>query len=138
MNVKERVLFLCTHNAARSQMAEAFLRSLYADKYQAFSAGTEPTSVNPYVVKVMDEIGIDLANHQSKSIAEFNKTNFHHVVTLCDKAKEMCSFYYGYKTYEESFPDPSELKGSDAEILAQLRVIRDKIKDYVIKTFGTK
>lgn len=138
MNVKERVLFLCTHNAARSQMAEAFLRELYEDQYEVFSAGTEPTSINPYVVEAMAEIGIDLSKHRSKSIAEFNKTEFQHVVTLCDKAKEMCSFYYGYKTYEESFPDPSELKGSNEEILAQLRVIRDKIKDYVIRTFGTK
>ncbi|MEG6585708.1 arsenate reductase ArsC [Dendrosporobacter sp. 1207_IL3150] len=133
--MKERVLFLCTHNAARSQMAEGLLRSLGGDKYEVYSAGTEPTLVNPYAVQVMAEIGIDISKHYSKSINEFRKTNFHHVVSLCDKTKEICSFYYGYKTYEESFSDPSEFTGPDEEVLAQVRITRDKIREYIIRIF---
>ncbi|CUH95583.1 hypothetical protein P22_1656 [Propionispora sp. 2/2-37] len=133
--LKEKVLFLCTHNAARSQMTEGLLRDLRGNKYEVFSAGTEPTSINPYVVKAMEEIGISLSNHRSKFIQEYRDINFNHVVTLCDKSKELCSFYYGARTYEQSFPDPLEFTGSEEEILAQVRTVRDSIKEYIINTF---
>jgi arsenate reductase (thioredoxin) len=134
---KERVLFLCTHNSARSQMAEGFLRTLYGDKYEAYSAGSEPTSLNSYVVKAMAEIGIDISAHRSKSINQFKKKEFEYVVTMCDKAKEeLCSFYYGHKMDEVSFSDPSDFKGHEEEVLSKVRTVRDAIKEYVIKNFG--
>ena len=135
--MKERVLFLCTKNSARSQMAEGLLRTLYGDKYEAFSAGSEPTSLNTYVIKVMAEIGINLSEHRSKSINEFKSKQFDYVVTMCDKAKEeLCSFYYGHKMDEVSFPDPADFNGTEEEILSQVRTVRNAIKDYIIKTFG--
>ncbi|SMC99688.1 arsenate reductase ArsC [Sporomusa malonica] len=134
---KKKVLFLCTHNSARSQIAEGLLRTLYGDRYEAFSAGAEPTTLNPYVVKVMLEIGIDLSGHHSKSINEFRKISFDYVVTVCDKAKDLeCPFYYGLKVDDVSFPDPSDFKGSDEDILCKVRDVRDEIKNYIIKTFG--
>lgn len=136
-NLKKKVLFLCTHNSARSQMGEGLLRTLYGDKYEASSAGSEPTSLNPYVVEVMAEIGIDLSAHRSKSIEEFKNREIDIVVTMCDKAKEeLCGFYYGNKMEEISFPDPAAFTGTKAEILAKVRTVRDSIKEYIIKTFG--
>lgn len=134
---KMKVLFLCTHNSARSQMAEGLLRSLYGDRYEVYSAGSEPTSLNPYVVKAMAELGIDISTQQSKSIEEYKAVQFDYVVTMCDKAKEeLCSFYYGRKMDEVSFPDPSDFQGTEAEIMAKVREVRDAIKAYVIKTFA--
>jgi arsenate reductase len=134
---KEKVLFLCTHNAARSQMAEGLLRKLFGDKYEAFSAGSEPLSVNPYAVTVMAEIGIDISEHRSKSIAEFREMNFNYVITMCDKTKvELCSFYYGQIMDELSFPDPADFKGTDEEILAKVRAVRDDIRGYIERTFS--
>jgi arsenate reductase len=94
-NLKKKVLFLCTHNSARSQMAEAFLNHLYGERYEARSAGIIPTKINPYVVKVMAEEGIDLRNARSKDIEEFTEDNFNLVITLCDDAKENCPVFSG-------------------------------------------
>lgn len=135
---KKKVLFLCIHNSARSQMAEGFLRNFYGDKYEVYSAGSEPTMVNSFVVKAMAEIGIDISGYCSKSLDELGKTSFDYVVTICDKTKELlCPFYYGVKTDEISFPDPSKFEGTDEEILSKIRVVRDGIKNYIIKTFGS-
>ena len=95
--MKKKVLFICTHNSARSQMAEAFLNKLCGDKYKAHSAGIEPREINPYVVKAMAEIGIDISKQRSKSIKEFWGKNFDYVVTVCDNAKENCPFFPGEK-----------------------------------------
>jgi arsenate reductase len=86
----EKVLFICTHNSARSHMAEGFMNALYGDRYSAFSAGTEPSTVNPYAVRVMKEIGIDISDHRSKSVDEFIDQDLDYVVTVCDHAKEVC------------------------------------------------
>ena len=135
--MKESVLFLCTHNSARSQMAEGLLRTLYGSKYEVFSAGSQPTSINPYIIKSMAEIGIDISTHRSKSINEFKKVEFNYVIMMCDKAKEeLCSFYYGDKMDDVSFADPSEFTGNEEEILSKVRTIRDAIKEYIKKTFG--
>lgn len=91
---EEKVLFICT-NSARSQVAEAFLNKLYGDKYKAYSAWIEPREINPYVVKAMAEIGIDISKQRSKSIKEFWGQNFDYVVTVCDNAKENCPFFPG-------------------------------------------
>jgi arsenate reductase len=129
------VLFICTHNSARSQMAEAFLNALCGDKYEAKSAGVTPTGLNPYVVKVMAEIGIDLSTHRSKSILEFQGKTFDYVVTVCDAARENCPFFPGEIEIDKSFPDPSTFKGTEEEILRKVRILRDEMKKWVESTF---
>jgi arsenate reductase len=131
----ETVLFICTHNSARSQMAEAFLNALCGDKYEAKSAGITPTQINTYVAEAMAEIGIPLSTHRSKSILEFQGKTFNYVVTVCDAAREACPFFPGEKEINKSFPDPSEFKGTEAEILEKVRKLRDEIRDWVQETF---
>jgi arsenate reductase len=134
---KQKVLFICTHNSARSQMAEGLLRSLYGERYEAFSAGTEPGGVNPHAAEVMHETGIDITNHYSKSTDAFQGKIFDYVVTVCDHAKENCPFFPGAKHYiHKSFPDPSAIKGSHEEQRAVFRKVRDEIKKWIINTFG--
>lgn len=129
------VLFLCTHNSARSQMAEAFLNHLCGDRFRAESAGITPTQINPYVARVMSEIGIPLTGHRPKSIMEFQGRTFEFVVTVCDQTRESCPFFPGEKEINKSFPDPSAFTGSEQEILAKTRVVRDEIKAWVENTF---
>ena len=137
--MKKKVLFICTHNSARSQMAEGILRTLYGDRYEAYSAGTQPTKVNPYAIKVMSEIGIDISNHRSKSAEEFRGKEFDYIVTVCDNAKEACPFFPGGKTYlHKGFKDPSEFKGNENEIVAEFQRVRDEIKRWIEETFGEK
>ncbi len=137
--MKKKVLFICTHNSARSQMAEALLRVLYGERYEAYSAGTQPSKINPYAIKVMAEIGIDISKHCSKSIEEFRNMKFDYVVTVCDHVKETCPFFPGGgKYFHKGFEDPSELKGEDIEIMIGFRRIRNEIKEWIEKTFGEK
>ena len=116
-------------------MAEAFLNKLCGDKYQAKSAGVTPTQINPYVAKVMAEIGIDLSTHRSKSIMEFQGKTFDYVVTVCDSARENCPFFPGKIEMDKSFPDPAAFMGTEEEILPKVRVVRDEIKNWVENTF---
>ncbi len=133
---KKRVLFICTHNAARSQMAEALLRVLHGDLYEVVSAGTEPAGVSPYAVRVMSEIGIDMGAHRAKSIQEFFGQQFDYVVTVCDQAKEACPYFPGgKKMLHQSFADPSALIGSEEEIMTGFRRIRDEIKSWIENEF---
>jgi len=136
--MKTQVLFICTHNSARSQMAEGLLNTFYGDKYVAYSGGIKPSTVNPYVVKVMAEIGIDISTHRSKSIEEFCGKNFNYVITVCDHAKEACPFFPGEKILHASFNDPSKFKGSNKEILEKVKQVRDEIKDWLVNIFGQK
>jgi arsenate reductase len=129
------VLFICTNNSARSQMAEAFLNKLCGDKYEAKRAGVTPTQINPYVAKVMAEIGIDLSTHRSKSIMEFQGKTFDYVVTVCDSARENCPFFPGKIEMDKSFPDPAAFTGTEEEMLPKVRVVRDEIKNWVENTF---
>ncbi|MEM2876391.1 MAG: arsenate reductase ArsC [Candidatus Bathyarchaeia archaeon] len=132
-----KVLFICSHNSARSQMAEGMLNSLYGDRYEAYSAGMEPTGVNPYAVKVMREMGIDSSKHRSKSVEEFRGVTFDYVVTVCDHAKEACPFFPWGRTYlHKGFRDPATFKGSEDEVLREFRRVRDEIKGWVEETFG--
>ncbi len=129
---KKKVLFVCTHNSARSQMAEAFLKSQYGDRFEVWSGGTEPTTVNPHVITVMKEIGFDLSQNRAKSVDEFLTRKPDLVVTLCGQAEETCPFIPGASEYEHhEFPDPWACKGSDEEILACVRRIRDEVRDWV-------
>jgi len=134
--LKKKVLFICTHNSARSQMAEAYLNKLYGEKYEAYSAGIEPDKINPYVVKVMAEICVDLSKARSKSIEEFRCEVFDYVVTVCDHARELCPFFPGEVILHKRFRDPSTFKGSEEDILKETKELRDEIKKWLIETFG--
>ena len=90
---KKTVLFLCTNNSVRSQIAEAFVNNLYPKKYEAYSAGTNPTQINPFTKKVMQEVNIDITHNRAKSINEFKDKKFDIIVTVCDKVKETCPFF---------------------------------------------
>ena len=129
------VLFLCTHNSARSQMAEAFLNHLCGERFKAESAGVTPTRINPHVEKVMAEIGVPLEGHRSKSIVEFQGRTFNYVVTVCDQAKENCPFFPGEKEIHKPFQDPSSITGTEEEIIANARQIRDEIKEWIYEFF---
>jgi arsenate reductase len=118
-------------------MAEAFLNDLYEDTYEGYSAGTEPTEINPYVVKAMAEVGIDISEKRSKWIDKYRGERFDFVVTVCDHAKETCPFFPGSTILHKSFQDPSEFKGTEDEILKQIRRVRDEIKVWLEETFSS-
>ncbi len=133
---KKRVLFICTHNAARSQIAEGLLRAFHGDCYEVFSAGTEPDRVSPYAISVMDEIGIDISIHRAKNVTEFLEQKFDYVITVCDSANESCPYFPGgKKILHQSFADPSALMGTEEEITAGFRRIRDEIKSWIENEF---
>ena len=126
---KTRVLFLCTHNSARSQMAEGFLRAMAGDRFEAQSAGTEKTSVNPMAIRVMAERGIDLGGHASKVYDGLMQERWDYLVTVCDDANERCPFVPGsVKRLHWSFEDPSRARGTEEERLRVFRRVRDQIE----------
>ena len=127
-----RVCFICTHNTARSQMAEGFLRHFGSDRFEAFSAGTKPRSLDPLAVRVMAESGIDISAQHSKSVDERLDRNFDLVITVCDQARESCPVFPGATQQSHwSFPDPSAATGSNDERLYAFRRVRDEIADCV-------
>ena len=129
----KRVLFVCTRNSARSQMAEALVHHDLAGKFEAFSAGTEPSIVQPTAVAVMQELGIDIAAARSKGLDEFAGQQFDYVITLCSQADETCPvFFGGTQKIHIGFPDPAEATGSDQEKLIAFRRVRDQIRDRVV------
>jgi arsenate reductase len=132
----QNVLFLCTNNSSRSQMAEGLLRSLYYDKYSSFSAGINVTSLHPLAKKVMDEIGININEQHSKNIEELKGMQFDYVVTVCDKVREYCPFFPGKISIHKNFDDPDLTNGSDEEKLNEFRKIRDEIKEWIIDFFS--
>ena len=134
---RRKILFICTRNSARSHMAEGFVNALYSDRYLAFSAGTEPSTVSPYAVRVMLEIGIDISDHRSKSVDQFIDQDLDYVVTVCDYAKEACPFFPGgRKALHKGFQDPASVAGTDEENLDVFRRVRDEIRDWIENTFG--
>lgn len=125
---KQRVLFICTHNSARSQMAEGLTNALFGDRWQAFSAGTEKTSVKRFAMDAMAKINVDISHHTSKTLDEFLNQDFDLVVTVCDSAKEACPYFPGAKQMiHAGFEDPSDVKGSDSEKLQAFINTRDRI-----------
>lgn len=121
----KRVLILCTANSARSQMAEGILRRLGGNAFTVFSAGSRATFVNPFAIKAMDEIGVDLRSHTSKSFEPFLGQPFDAVITVCDNAAESCPFLPGqYRRIHWSFPDPAAVEGDEAKLQA-FRDVRD-------------
>jgi len=134
---KRTVLFICTHNSARSQMAEGFLRTLYPQRYEAYSAGTEPSGVNPFAVRVMREIGIDISHHRVKGVSEFLGMEIDYVVTVCDHARRTCPFFPGGKrVIHKGFEDPAAFRGSEEEKMALFGRVRDEIRGWIEETFG--
>lgn len=135
---KQRVLFVCTHNSARSQMAEGLLKARFGDLYDVLSAGTNPTKINPYAVFVLKEIGIDISGQRSKNLNEFLDEKFDFVVTVCDSAKESCPFFPGRRILHRGFQDPSMVWGAEEEKLAEFRKSRDEIDDWIKKYFTSQ
>ena len=134
--LKEKVLIICNHNSARSQIAEGLLKSLYGEYYQVYSAGSNPTTVNPLAIKVMAEIGIDISENRSKSLKEYDGLEFDYVVTVCGGDSQVCPFFIGGKIYlHELFEDPTKINGTDQEKTDTFRRIRDEIKVWIEKTF---
>ncbi|HEY6609183.1 MAG TPA: arsenate reductase ArsC [Candidatus Limnocylindria bacterium] len=123
-----RVLFVCTHNSARSQMAEAFLRFHGQGRFEAFSAGTEATSVRPEAVAAMAELGIDISAQESKTVERYLGEPFEWVVTVCDHARQTCPVFPGAEgSAHWSFDDPADAEGTDAERMEVFRRVRDEI-----------
>lgn len=133
---KKTVLFLCTHNSCRSQMAEGLLNTLYPDSYKAFSAGTQKTSVNLNAIHVMKEIGIDISQQYSKPITDFKGKEFDYVITVCNTAKETCPYFPGKHVVHKSFQDPSTFKGEAEETLMVFRKVRDEIRSWIDTNFN--
>jgi arsenate reductase (thioredoxin) len=127
-----RVLFLCTHNSARSQMAEGLLRRLAGERFEVFSAGTEASGVRPLAIKVMAELGIDISGQQSKTLDRYVDEPFDAVITVCDQANEACPVFFGAKQrLHWSFPEPSNATGSEEQRLQVYRQVRDAIQERI-------
>lgn len=134
---KTSVLFVCTHNSARSQMAEGLLRERHGDRYAAYSAGTERTRVRPLAAEVMEEIGVDLSGHTSKTIGDLEGQTFDVVVTVCDDAREACPYLPAErKNMHRSFEDPSAAEGTEEERRAVFRRVRDHLAAWIDDTFA--
>jgi len=133
--MKKKVLFVCIHNSARSQMAEAFLNRMCGDEFEACSAGLEPGKLNPIVVEAMGEAGLDISRNQTKAVSDFLKSGktFAHVITVCDETSaERCPIFPGATSrLHWGFPDPSRFQGTHEEKLAQTREVRDMIEQKV-------
>ena len=132
---KPKILFLCTGNSCRSQMAEAWGRHLHPDQYEFFSAGIEMHGLNPLAVKVMAEAGVDISTQRSKLLSDLETTTFDYVITVCDHANEQCPFFAGkaIKLHQE-FPDPPRLAQAatnEDEALSHYRAVRDTIREYL-------
>lgn len=129
---RQRALFLCTHNSARSQMAEGLLRALGGERFDAASAGTEATHVRPLAIRAMAELGIDIAQQESKSLDRYLNEPFDYVVTVCDQANASCPIFPGGKhRLHWSLPDPSQARGSEGEQLAVYRQVRDELRQRI-------
>lgn len=123
-----RVLFVCTHNSARSQMAEGFLREYGAGRFEAFSAGTEATAVRPEAIEAMAEVGIDISGQESKTVDRYLGESFAWVITVCDQAREACPTFPGAnETAHWGFDDPSAATGDEEARMAVFRRVRDEI-----------
>lgn len=130
--MKRKVLFVCIHNSARSQMAEAFLNQVCGDEFEAYSAGIEPGKLNPIVVEAMQEVGVNISGNQTKSVFDLYRSGkaFAYVIAVCDpEAAERCPIFPGVtQRLHWPFPDPSSFKGTHEERLAGTRTVRDQIK----------
>ncbi len=125
----KKILFLCTHNSCRSQMAEGLVNFYLGDRFQAFSGGTQATQVNPLASQVLAELEIDISGHRSKTLDEFAGEEFDYVITLCGSANEQCPLFFGgVRRIHIGFDDPSQLPGTPEEVLPEFRRVRDEIR----------
>jgi arsenate reductase (thioredoxin) len=131
--MKKRVLFICTHNSARSQMAEGLLRQLGGERFEVFSAGTEATRVRPLAIKAMTELGVDISQQSSKTLDRYLSEPFDEVITVCDTAAEACPVFPGAARRHWSFEDPSKATGNETEQLEVYRRVRDEIHTRIEK-----
>ena len=128
---KKKILVLCTGNSCRSQIAEGYLRHFTNNKADVYSSGVETHGVNPKAIATMQEDGIDISNHTSNNIDEYRNIDFDFVITVCDNAKERCPYFpTKAKKFHQNFPDPAKATGTDEEINAEFRKVRQIIKDY--------
>lgn len=132
---KQKILFLCTGNSCRSQMAEGWGRHFHSDRYEFFSAGIEKHGLNPLAVRVMAEAGVDISSQYSKLLSELDPIVFDYVITVCDHANEQCPLFLG-KTVRlhQEFPDPPRLArdaANEEEALSHYRAVRDAIREYL-------
>ena len=135
--MKKKVLFLCTANSCRSQMAEGIANHFLGDRLEAVSAGTEASFVNPRAIAVLKETGIDISPHRSKNLDEFAEQNFDYVITLCGDANGKCPLFFGgVRRTHLGFSDPAKATGDEEEILTEFRKVRDEIKSTLIDFFG--
>lgn len=133
------MLFLCTENACRSQVAEGLINHDLKGQVQAFSAGVRPRGVNPRAIQVMAELGIDISHHYSKTVADLPEKDFDLVITVCDRAAEECPFFPGpTEVVHVGFPDPAKATGSEAEVLAVFRQVRDDMRRQLIPLVAAK
>lgn len=134
---KKRILFICVHNSARSQMAEGLINALLGDRFQAFSAGSQPTRVHPMAIRAMAEIGIDISTHRSKSTDEFLGQTFDSVVMICGESEAECPFFPGPgERIHHAFKNPAACTGTEAEVLGCFRKTRDEIRTWINEIFG--
>ncbi len=134
--MKKKVLFLCTANSCRSQMAEGIANHFLGDRIEAYSAGTEASFVNPKAIAVLREIGIDISGRRSKNVDEFAGKNFDYTITLCGDARDRCPLFSGGgERVHIGFADPAKAIGSEDEIMDAFRRVRDEIKDSLISYF---
>jgi arsenate reductase len=128
-----KVLFLCTENSCRSQMAEGLVNHDLAGQVQAFSAGVRPNRVNPRAIQVMAELGIDISHHRSKSVEDLVGEHFDLVITVCDQAQEQCPIFPGNtEVMHSGFPDPARAQGTQAELMAVFRRVRDALREQLV------
>jgi len=134
---KPQVIFLCTHNTARSQMAEALLKKYARDRFEVYSAGYEPTDINPFTRQVMEEAGLDLSDQNAKGVKEYlGKINFAYVIIVCDRAEKTCPTAFPSISRQRlfwPFEDPAAFEGTDEEKLAKFREIRDQIEHRILQ-----
>lgn len=130
------ILFICSHNAARSQLAEGLMRSMFGDRFDVHSAGVEPLGVHPAVIKVLDEIGIDARGQWSKGVEEYKDWDFDHVVTVCSDASRACPFFPGKEVIHRPFDDPVITQDPGEDMYSAFRRVRDEIRDFLQGSFG--
>lgn len=135
--MKTKILFLCTGNSARSQMAEGLMRHFRGNEFEVFSAGVEPKGVHPQAIAAMREIGVDISGQQSKHVDALPEKEFDCIITLCDHAAQNCPVFLGKGVrLHHGFSDPAAVQGSDHEVLEAFRKVRDELKQFIL-AFGS-
>ena len=137
-NDKKSIIFLCSYNSVRSQMAEGLMRHLFGDRYNVYSAGVACGGVSPYAVAVMNDIGIDISHQRSKTLHEFKGRHFDVVVTLCDHGKEACVYCLPKEdlVLHHNFPAPNEIGLPKEESMKKFSEVRDQIQSWIVQQFG--